>query len=232
MIELRRFEELGAFRNEWLDSRFHFSFAEYHDPARMGWGSLRVWNDDRIRPGAGFDMHPHSDMEIITYVRHGAITHEDNLGNRGVTQAGDVQVMTAGTGVLHSEYNHGTEDATLFQIWILPAEKALTPGWATRAFPAGRDANRLVVMASGRAGDTDALPIHQDGALLAATLEAGCSVGHVISPGRHVYLVPASGAVDVNGVRVDSRAGAAITDEGELAITAVDDSEIVLVDVP
>src|SRR5262245_38355132 len=128
------FEQLGRFQNDWLNARHHFSFGSYHDPDRMGWGALRVWNDDTIRPGTGFDPHPHQDMEIITYVRKGAITHRDNLGNEGRTEAGDVQVMSAGTGIVHAEFNLEKVETQLFQIWILPNRRGVAPRWETRRF--------------------------------------------------------------------------------------------------
>ncbi len=231
MIERRPFAELGAFRNEWLNSRFHFSFAEYHDPARMGVGDLRVWNDDEIAPGTGFDPHPHRDMEIVTYVRQGAITHRDSLGNEGRTEAGDVQVMHAGTGIVHAEYNREREPATLFQIWIKPNRRGVPPGWATRQFP--RNGGGLSVLASGRPEDTGsgALPLYADAALLAGTMRAGETVRRTLPPGRVGYLVPATGALTVNGVELGPRDGAVIADERELAIIATDDAEVVLVEV-
>lgn len=231
MIEVRPFAELGKFRNEWLNSRFHFSFAEYYDPERMGFGGLRVWNDDEIAPGTGFDPHPHRDMEIITYVRSGAITHRDSLGNEGRTEAGDVQVMHAGTGIVHAEYNRERETTTLFQIWIQPNQRGIAPGWAARQFP--KNGAGLAVLASGRPADRDAgaLPLYADGALLAGTIRAGESVTRTLAPGVRGYLVPAKGALTVNGVRVGPRDGAAIGDERELAITATEDAEVVLVEV-
>jgi redox-sensitive bicupin YhaK (pirin superfamily) len=233
MIDVRPRQKLGAFRNEWLDSRFHFSFADYRDPARMGWGELRVWNDDRIGPQSGFDMHPHRDMEIVTYVRTGAITHSDNLGNRGRTEAGDVQVMSAGTGIVHAEHNLEDEDTTLFQIWIFPDRAGHKPGWATRRFPQGANAGKLVALASGRAEDREAgaLPIHADAQVLGATLRAGETVHHRLGAGRKAYLVPAAGSITVNGVAIGPGDGAAIADEADLAIAASNDAEIVLVDV-
>jgi redox-sensitive bicupin YhaK (pirin superfamily) len=231
MIEVRPFAELGKFRNDWLNSRFHFSFAEYHDPERMGFGGLRVWNDDEIAPGTGFDPHPHRDMEIITYVRSGAITHRDSLGNEGRTEAGDVQVMHAGTGIVHAEYNRDDEPTTLFQIWIQPNQRGVAPGWATRQFP--RNGSGLSVLASGRTADRDAgaLPLYADGALLAGTIHAGETVTRPLQPGVRGYLVAAKGSLTVNGVRVGPRDGAAIADENELAITATEDAEMVLVEV-
>ena len=232
MIEHRPFASLGAFRNEWLESRHHFSFSDYHDPRRMSWGALRVWNDDRIKPASGFPMHGHRDMEIITYVRQGAVTHQDNLGNRGATPAGSVQVMHAGAGIVHGEFNEQPGDTSLFQIWIIPARQAVTPGWQMREFPRGAAAGKLVALASGRAGDDGALPLHQDAAMLCATLAKGETASHGLAQGRHAYLVPARGAVTVNGVRVDARDGCAIADEANLTIKALDDAELILADVP
>lgn len=231
MIELRPFARLGAFRNDWLDTHHHFSFASYHDPNRMGFGRLRVWNDDEIAAGTGFDPHPHRDMEIVTYVRRGAITHRDSLGNEGRTEAGDVQVMHAGTGIVHAEYNRETEPTTLFQIWILPDRHGVQPGWGARRFP--KLGGGLAVLASGRPehADSGALPLHADAALRAGTLAKGETVRVPVGPDRGVYLVPATGAVTVNGVAVGARDGAAIREERELAITAVEASEVVLVDV-
>ncbi len=230
MIQVRPVGELGAFRNEWLDTKHHFSFGGYHDPKRMGFGRLRVWNDDEIAAGTGFDPHPHREMEIITYIRQGAITHRDSLGNEGRTEAGDVQVMHAGTGIVHAEYNKEEQPTRLFQIWIQPDKHGATPGWATRQFP--RDGG-LSVLASGRAqdADSDALPLNADAALLAGTLGAGETARVTLAPGRGIYLVPATGSVEVNGVAVGSRDGAAISGETELTITAKEASELVLVEV-
>ena len=230
MIEHRPFDSLGAADHGWLAARHHFSFAEYSDPARTQWGNLRVWNDDTIAPSTGFPAHPHRDMEIITYVRKGAITHEDSLGNRGRTVAGDVQVMSAGKGIRHSEYNLEDEETQIFQIWILPTSTGLEPTWGTRPFPKDSRAGRFVPLASGFAGDGDALPIRTDARVLGATLKAGETVRYSFAPGRKGYLVPATGAVEADGVRIAARDGAAIRDTGELVITALSDSELVLVD--
>ncbi len=231
MIDITPFEALGRFDNDWLSARYHFSFAYYHNPQRMGVGHLRVWNDDTIRPGTGFDLHGHRDMEIITYVRKGAITHQDHLGNVGRTEAGDVQVMSAGTGIMHAEYNKEDEPTQIFQIWIEPAVHGVAPRWETRSFPkAGRE-GALVPLASGRKGHDEALPIYQDAAILAATLKAGQSVTHELEPGRKGYLVPATGRLKVNGETVDARAGVVLEDVEEVAITAEEDSEILLADV-
>ncbi len=236
IIEIRTFAELGRFDNDWLSARYHFNFAGYYDPARTGFGPLLVWNDDTIQPGRGFDQHGHRDMEIITYVREGAISHEDHLGNRGRTEAGDVQVMSAGKGILHAEYNLEAEPTRIFQIWIEPAETGHEPRWAQRRFPRDDRGGALVALASGRPGDPvgqgEALPIHQDAAILGATLELGGSVTHRLDGGRKAYLVPASGSVQVNGVTAKARDGVTITDEREITITALDDSEILLADLP
>jgi hypothetical protein len=230
MIERRSFTSLGGANHGWLDAKHHFSFAGYHDPARMHWGSLRVWNDDTIAPHSGFPPHPHSDMEIITYVRKGAITHKDSLGNQGRTEAGDVQVMSAGSGIRHAEYNLEREPTTLFQIWILPREGGGQPTWGAKPFPKDDRAGRFVTLASGYKDDTDVLPIRADARVLGATVKAGHSIEYKTDPTRHLYLVPATGAIEINGVRVNARDGAAITAVPNLDIKALEDAELVLVD--
>ena len=231
MIELRPYNTLGGAQHGWLETRHHFSFANYYDPKRMRWGHLRVWNDDIIAPHTGFPAHPHRDMEIITYVRSGAITHQDSLGNRGRTEAGDVQVMSAGSGILHSEMNEENEATQLFQIWIMPDEKGLPPSWGTKPFPKEQRSGSFITLASGLPGDTDALPIRANARLVAATLKAGQSTEYHIAPGRKVYLVPASGEIEINGVVAAAGDGVAISDESLLKVSAQQDSEIVLVDV-
>lgn len=230
MIDIRPFETLGAANHGWLDARHHFSFAGYHDPDRMGWGALRVWNDDTIAPKSGFPTHPHRDMEIITYVREGAITHRDSLGNEGRTEAGDVQVMSAGSGIEHSELNLEDETTRLFQIWILPEQRGGAPGWGARPFPRADRAGKLVTLASGHEGDSDALPIRADARVMGAALAAGESLTFETEPGRHAYLVPSRGQLRINGEIVNTRDGAAITGLDSVAIEAIDDSEFVLVD--
>ena len=149
MIDVRPFNTLGGANHGWLDAKHHFSFAGYHDPKRMGWGALRVWNDDTIAADSGFPPHPHADMEIITYVREGAITHEDNQGNRGRTEAGDVQVMSAGTGIRHSEYNRERGETQIFQIWIIPNARGGKPNWGAKPFPKDDRSGKFVTLASG-----------------------------------------------------------------------------------
>ena len=230
MIERRPRAGLGGARHDWLITRHHFSFSGYQDPARMSWGALRVWNDDEIAPGTGFPPHPHADMEIITYVRQGAITHRDSLGNSGRTAAGDVQVMSAGSGIRHAEYNLESELTTLFQIWILPRERGGAPSWGSRPFPRAARSGRFVPLASGFADDVEALPIRADARVLGATLPAGHTAEYALNVARHAYLVPARGEVTVNGVRINEGDGAAVTGETALRVTALRDADIVLVD--
>ncbi len=230
MIELRPYTALGAANHGWLDSRFHFSFAGYQDPARLHWGRLRVWNDDEIAPDSGFPAHPHADMEIITYVREGAITHKDSLGNTGRTEAGDVQVMSAGSGIRHAEWNAEPGVTKLFQLWIIPDGHGGAPSWGARPFPRDARAGRFVALAAGPAPEGDALPIRADARVLGATLKAGETAEYALAEGRYAYLVPSQGAVEVNGVRVGTRDGAAIADEAVLRVTALEDAELVMVD--
>jgi redox-sensitive bicupin YhaK (pirin superfamily) len=230
MIERRPFAGLGGADHGWLKAKHHFSFAGYHDPKRMGWGPIRVWNDDQIAPNTGFPPHPHADMEIITYVREGAITHQDSLGNKGRTEAGDVQVMSAGSGIRHAEYNLEDEKTTLFQIWIEPNRRGGAPSWGAKPFPKSDRSGKFVALASGSDEDAEALPIRTDARVLGATLKAGETVEYPIGRARYGYLVPALGSVEVNGEAIGHRDGAAITQEAVIKITALEDAEVVLVD--
>jgi redox-sensitive bicupin YhaK (pirin superfamily) len=231
MIERRPFEALGGANHGWLKAKHHFSFASYYDPKRPGWGALRVWNDDEIASNGGFPLHPHADMEIITYVREGAITHTDNLGNEGRAEAGDVQVMSAGTGIRHSEYNREPQTTKIFQIWIEPSGRGQEPAWGARPFPKQDRSGRFVPLASGLDEDGDALRIRADARVLGANLKAGETAEYFLAEGRRGYLVAALGSVEVNGVRLAERDGAAIEKERVLHVTAVEDAEVVLVDV-
>ncbi|WP_297299884.1 pirin family protein [uncultured Methylovirgula sp.] len=230
MIERRPFESLGGANHGWLDAKHHFSFADYADAQRMGWGALRVWNDDTIAPHTGFPPHPHRDMEIITYVREGAITHQDSLGNKGRTEAGDVQVMSAGTGIRHAEYNLEPGTTRIFQIWILPREQGLGPSWGAKPFPKDDRAGQFVTLASGFSEDVDALPIRADARVVGATLKAGQTADYPLGETRHGYLVPAKGQVEVNAVKLNARDGAAVFGEKVLRIKALEDAEVILVD--
>ncbi len=230
MIDIRPFHTLGHADHGWLNARHHFSFADYYDPGRMAWGAIRVWNDDEVAARSGFPPHPHSDMEIITYVREGAITHQDSMGNQGRTEAGDVQVMSAGTGVRHAEYNLEDERTTLFQIWVMTDQRGAQPSWGEKKFPKADRAGSFVTLASGFAEDTDALKINAAARVQGATLKAGEAAELQLDPARHVYLVAVGGAIEVNGVRAEPRDGVAITGEDRVEIRAIEDAEIVLVD--
>lgn len=233
MVDIRHFDDHPQTRLPWLDAYHHFNFGPHRHVGRDGWGSLLVWNDDTIDPHTGFDMHGHRDMEIITYVREGAISHQDHLGNEGRTEAGDVQVMSAGKGIMHAEHNREEAHTRIFQIWIAPEKPGGTPRWDQAAFPKDDRSGQLVALASGQ-GHDNALPIRADAAVFGATLAPGQTVTHSLGEGRYAYLVPARGAVTVNGDIVPARAGAAIRDVAEITITAADGetAEILLADVP
>lgn len=235
MIEVRTFDSLGGGNHGWLNTKHHFSFADYHDPKRMHWGMLRVWNDDTIAPHMGFPPHPHANMEIITYVRQGAISHQDNLGNQGRTVAGDVQVMSAGTGIRHAEYNHEDEVTKIFQIWIIPDEQGGQPSWGTKPFPKQSRDGKFVTLASGithdgNLVDKDALSIRANARVLGATIRQGETVTYEFDGERFGYLVPAVGNVTVNTNAVNTGDGAAITGEKTIRVTALSDAEVILVD--
>jgi redox-sensitive bicupin YhaK (pirin superfamily) len=228
VIERRPFESLAGDERSWLKAKHHFSFGGDGG----GWGSLLIWNDDELLPAGGFDPHPHANMEIVTYVRRGAISHRDSLGNCGRTAAGDVQVMSAGTGIRHSECNLESEPTQIFQIWIKPTSNGGPPAWGTKPFPKQDRSGRLVVLASGFDSDLDALPLRAKARVLGASLRRDQSVEYEVDEHRYLYLVPANGRVLVNGVEVGERDGVAVKDVRHLTIAAVYDSEFVLVDAP
>ena len=227
MLDLRDFAQLGTTNTDWLDSHHHFSFADYLDADRMGHGALRVWNDDIIAPNSGFPMHAHHDMEIITYVFDGAVTHRDSLGNLGRTEAGQVQVMSAGTGIMHSEFNVDAQSLHLFQIWIRPARLSQPPRWETRPVPRGNGG--FEILASGWEQDRHVPPIGQKARLLSAFMDADSTLYHTIG-GLDGYLVPAKGCVLVNGIEVYNRNGLAIAAEDRLEIHATQASELILLE--
>src|SRR5262249_10063678 len=217
---------------DWLDSRHSFSFGDYYDPAQLGFRSLRVLNDDRVAPGTGFGMHPHRDMEILTWVLSGALEHADSLGNGSVIRPGQVQRMTAGTGILHSEYNPSeTEPVHLLQIWIVPAHKGLTPGYEERTFEPSelRGRLRLLASADGRDG---AVTIHQDADVYAALLGPGQAVTHALRPGRSAWVQVAEGAVTLNGQPLRAGDGAAVRDEPEPCLAAAEGAHVPLLGLP
>ena len=216
----------------WLSARWHFSFDTYHDPANRNWGPLRVFNDDVVQPGQGFPPHPHRDMEIVTVVLQGALEHQDNQGNKGVLRPGDVQVMSAGTGIQHSESNHSsTEPLHLLQLWLLPRTERLRPRWDQRKFPASdRRGKLLPVVSSGDVPGT--LPIDQEAIIFLASISSGDTVVHRSVRGRKAYLFVISGGLKLNGVALTAGDQARIADETELALAAVSESEIIFLDLP
>ncbi len=231
-IEIRPFASLGKVNMGWLNANHHFSFGSYMDRNRMTWGNIRVWNDDEINAQTGFPPHGHDNMEIITYVREGAITHRDSMGNEGRTEAGDVQVMSAGTGVQHSEYNLESELCRLFQIWILPRERGVAPAWDQRQFPKADRSDGFTVLASGFAADhaQGALSINADAQVLGTKMATGESIEYQLDPASFVYLVPVSGTIEINGQCADARDGVAIKGGGTISITARQATELVMVD--
>jgi len=230
VITIRRAAERGHFDHGWLDTSHSFSFADYHDPRHMGWGPLRVINEDRVEPGAGFPPHAHRDMEIVTYVLSGALEHKDSLGTGSVIRPGDVQRMSAGTGVRHSEYNHSaTEPVHLLQIWIEPARRGVPPGYEQKSIaPADlRGRLRLIASPDGRDGS---VTIQQDARLYATVLEPGQRVAYPLGAGRRAWVQVARGTATLNGERLAQGDGAAVLDEPELTLTAVEPTEVLLFD--
>ena len=230
MLTLRLADARGHARNDWLDSRHTFSFADYYDPQQMGFRALRVINEDRVQPGRGFATHHHEDMEIVTYVLEGALAHRDSLGNGATIEPGEVQRMSAGTGIDHSEFNHSRDALVhLLQIWILPERRGLDPGYEQRAFPlaASRDALLLVASRDGRDGS---VTVHQNVSMFAGRLAAGERIEHVLGAGRHAWLQVARGSLDVNGQRLHAGDGLAASEEARLTIAASDESEVLLFD--
>lgn len=216
----------------WLDTYWHFSFDTYYDPANLNWGALRVFNDDVIQPGQGFGMHPHRDMEIVTYVLEGELEHQDNQGNRGVVHPGEVQVMSAGKGIVHSEYNHSKEKPVhLMQLWILPRTRSQKPRWEQHQFtPEERRGRLLPIVSSGEIAGT--LKIDQDAQIYVSSLQRGEQVTHPSRPGRKTYLFAIDGGLKVNGVALAKGDQARAADEREFKIQAAEDSELILLDLP
>lgn len=232
MINIYPYEHLGHADHGWLDARHHFSFARYWNENRTGFGKLLVINDDKVAAAKGFGAHPHDNMEIITYVRKGAITHKDSLGNEGRTPAGDVQVMSAGTGVFHSEFNAENEDTTLYQIWIEPGERDVKPRWDQKAFPKAEVTDALPVLVSGQPehAGTGALLIHQDAAIYGGRLKAGTELQQRLK--HAAYVLASEGSLTLNGQTLNQGDGAEVTGEQLLTIKALTDAEILIIDVP
>ncbi|MGV8920176.1 MAG: pirin family protein [Pseudomonas sp.] len=231
MLEHRLKADLGGGDFGWLKAKHHFKVTADGNPAHLPLGALVVWNDDKIAPGSGFQMHSHESIEIVTYVLEGAVTHRDSMGGQGSTEAGDVQVMSAGTGIRHEERNEGNVPLRIFQIWLRPRQTGGLPKWGTRPFPKSDRAGQWAVLASGMPGDDNALPVNADARVLGATIKAGQRLSQVISVTQQAYLVPTRGAVSVNGQRVEAGDGIAITQENMIHVEAIDDTDVVLVEV-
>ena len=231
MLKLRKADERGHANFGWLDSHHTFSFGDYHDPAHMGFGPLRVINDDRVAGGGGFPTHPHADMEIVTYVLHGALEHKDSLGTGSVIKPGDVQRMSAGTGIRHSEFNASkTEPVHLIQIWVVPDKRGLTPGYEQKTIPDAEKRGRLRLVGSNDGRD-GSVTVDQDIAIYATQLSAGDSVRHKLAPGRAAWVQVATGNATINGEKVGAGDGVAITGVNDLAIEGGSaDAELLLFD--
>ena len=228
MIKVKKYQSLGGADYGWLKARHHFSFGNYYDPERVSFGKLRVVNDDIVQPGTGFETHPHRHMEIITYVRRGAITHRDSQGNEGRTEAGDVQVMSAGTGIFHSEHNYEDTETVLYQIWLEPNSKAIQPRWDQRQFPKDPVSTELNVLASG--DKSGGLLINQNATIYGGKLHANTAIDHPVQ--QQAYLLVSAGSVDIDGHSLEAGDGCEITDTQQLSITALTDAEVLVIDVP
>jgi redox-sensitive bicupin YhaK (pirin superfamily) len=230
MIQLRKANERGHAEHGWLDSYHSFSFADYHDPRHMGFRSLRVINEDRVAPGRGFPTHPHRDMEIISYVLDGSLSHKDSMGTGSVIKPGDVQRMSAGTGVLHSEFNASNEDQVHFlQIWLLPERRNLPPGYEQKSFDDAQKRGKLRLVAS-RDGRDGSVTVHQDVALYAGLFDAGERGEHALSPGRHAWVHVARGNARVNGVELGPGDAAQLSEEGRVLVEGVSGGEVLVFD--
>ncbi len=230
MIKVRHAEERGAANFGWLDSKHSFSFGHYHDPEHMGFGPLRVINEDKVLGGQGFDTHGHKDMEIVSYVLDGALEHKDSIGTGSVIRPGDVQRMTAGSGIRHSEFNHSDTDPVHFlQIWVMPERDGLEPGYEQKSFSNEDRSDTLKLLAS-RGGDEGSLTIHQDVNLYGALLGEGNELTQAVQPGRKVWVQVARGSATLNGEQLYPGDGAAVADEAQITLSATSDAELLLFD--
>ena len=231
MIKIYRYEDLGSANHGWLNAKHHFSFASYYNPDRMGFGKLRVINDDIIKAGRGFDTHSHRDMEIITYVKSGAITHKDSNGNEGRTEAGDIQVMSAGTGIFHSEYNLESKDTNIYQIWIEPNKTGVKPRWEAKEFPKNHVVDgQLSLLVSGNKGDDNALFIHQDAKIYGGKIKKDVVINQPIE--KQAYLLVANGRVGIGDDVINRGDGVEMVNIKNIKIKALEDSDILVIDVP
>lgn len=230
MITIRKSNDRGRFDHGWLDTRHTFSFGAYHDPAYMGFRSLRVMNEDRVIPGQGFGTHGHRDMEIVSYVLDGALEHRDSIGNGSVLRPGTFQRMSAGTGVRHSEFNHSTaEPVHFYQIWLVPEQDGIAPSYEEKAFLNGEKHNRLRLVAA-RDGREGALTVHQDAEIYLAEIDAGRVVGHSLQIGRYAWVQVLRGEIMLNGVSMAASDGAAVSEGAALNIAATSAAEVMLFD--
>ncbi len=230
MLTHRRWNTLDAADHGWLRAKYHFQVKPEGNPAHRALGPLIVWNDDEIAVDGGFPFHGHRDVEIITYVRQGVLGHRDTLGSEGTIHAGDVQVMSAGEGIRHAEFNKGDVPLRLYQIWLRPRETGGAPRWGTKPFPRAHRAGHFAVLASGFGDDADALAIRADARLLGATLKAGETIRQPLARGRRAYLVVASGRIEVDGQALEPLDGVAITDADAIDVSALEDAELVMVE--
>jgi len=232
MFQVRKAADRGHFDHGWLDTYHTFSFGDYHDPDYMGFRALRVINEDRVAAGTGFGMHGHRDMEIVTYVLSGALEHKDSMGNGEILRPGELQRMSAGSGIRHSEFNpSGSDPVHLYQIWLLPRTKGIEPSYEQKAFPAGARNGKWQLVASPDGAD-GSLKIHQDAQIFLATLQAGESVSHELASGRHAWLQVLRGSVDVNGTRLDTSDAVAVSNEPQLTVAGIEPAEVMLFDLP
>ena len=232
MIKIYPYEKLGGMNISWLKTKYHFSFYKYYNPERVGFGKLKVINDDIVKAHSGFDTHPHRDMEIITYVRSGAITHKDSEGNEGRTEAGDVQVMSAGSGIYHSEYNLEDEDTTLYQIWIEPNVKGGDPSWNAAKFPKECSEDHIPLLVSGRKenAEKDVLHINQEALIYGGRLSKGKTITHKIKD--QIYILLSEGEAEIDGKLMRQGDGCEVTDQDSVAIKALSEIEVVIIDIP
>ncbi len=230
MLTIRKAEDRGHANHGWLNTYHTFSFANYYDPKHMGFRALRVINEDRVSPAAGFGTHGHRNMEIITYVLEGALEHKDSIGTGSVIKPGEVQRMSAGTGIMHSEFNHSkTEPVHFLQIWLLPEREGLAPGYQQQNFSSAKTPGKLQLVAA-RDGREGSVTVHQDVELYAGVLKAGDRISHSLKPQRHAWVQVARGAISLNGVPLDTSDGAGISEETDVVIEATKDAEILLFD--
>jgi quercetin 2,3-dioxygenase len=234
MIQTIRANEHHKSEMDWLSTYYHFSFADYIDPKKMNYGPLRVFNDDTIQPGQGFDLHPHRDMEIVTYVIDGELEHEDSHGNQGVIRPGEIQVMTAGSGIMHSERNHSKEKPLhLLQMWVIPDKKDLAPSWQQKEYSKEQRLDKLLqVVSPADSHANGAMTIHQNTSFYVSSLTSGTEISYEIQAGRKAYVFVIDGKATINGTTMQTRDAARVEDERKLVIRSPKQTELILIDLP